>query len=525
VQAQYSTRGCRSWSNSDDGYDNYGGAGYITYNDCWAWRNGLDCPTTGNGDGFKLGPDGSKTELPGNQRTLYNCISVDNSLMGFDESMSYETSMDMALYNNISYKNLDYGFRFQKAIGTGVTTLRNNISYKDRVAYEGRSRNVYDHNSWNSGSPAISDADFVSLDMTTLARPRKSDGSLPDTDFSRLKSTSKLIDAGIMIGLPFGGNAPDLGAFETSLTGTPAPAPVVVSFLSAKVENTTPAVIGLTYSATLASTIPPLTSYSVKVNSITRTISNLAISGTSVNLTLASPVATGDVVTVAYTKPATNPLQCMAGTQAVTISDKSVTNGVQPTIVSYKSSKIEDATPSIIGVTYSATLANIIPPVSSYSVKVNSVTRTISKLAISGSSILITLASPVVYGDAVTVEYVKPTTNPVQCVAATQAVTITPKTVVNGVQPKGTVTTDPPTSANQINIYPNPVREYINISCYEPAEGQSVKIFDRSGKLRFEQALVASTINRIPVNLEKGIYIINIMSGTLKIHAQKLIVI
>jgi hypothetical protein len=198
---------------------------------------------------------------------------------------------------------------------------------------------------------------------------------------------------------------------------------------------------------------------------------------------------------------------------------------VQPTIVSYKSSKIEDATPSIIGVTYSATLANIIPPVSSYSVKVNSVTRTISKLAISGSSILITLASPVVYGDAVTVEYVKPTTNPVQCVAATQAVTITPKTVVNGVQPKGTVTTDPPTSANQINIYPNPVREYINISCSEPAEGQSVKIFDRSGKLRFEQALVASTINRIPVNLEKGIYIINIMSGTLKIHAQKLIVI
>jgi hypothetical protein len=108
-------KGCRSWSNSDDGYDNYGGAGYITYNDCWAWRNGFDTPTSGNGDGFKLGPDGSKTELPGNQRTLYNCVSIDNSLMGFDESMSYETSMDMALYNNISYRNRDYGFRFQES--------------------------------------------------------------------------------------------------------------------------------------------------------------------------------------------------------------------------------------------------------------------------------------------------------------------------------------------------------------------------------------------------------------------------
>jgi hypothetical protein len=334
--------------------------------------------------------------------------------------MSYETSMDMALYNNFSYKNLDYGFRFQKAFGTGVTTLRNNISYKDRTAYEGRPRNVYDHNSWNSGAPAISDADFVSLDMTQLARPRKSDGSLPDTDFSRLKSASKLIDAGIMIGLVYGGTAPDLGAFETLLAAAPAPA---------------------------------------------------------------------------------------------------------PTVVSYKSSKVEDATPGIIGVSYSSTLASIIPPVSSYSVKVNSVTRTISKLAISGSSVLITLATPVVYGDIVTVAYAKPTTNPLQCVAATQAVTIIPQTVLNGVQPKGTVTTDPTSSTNQISIYPNPVREYINISCSEPVDGQIVKIYDRSGRLRFEQALAASSINRVPVNLEKGIYIVNIMSGTVIKYAQKLVVI
>jgi hypothetical protein len=43
-------------------------------------------------------------------------------------------------------------------------------------------------------------------------------------------------------------------------------------------------------------------------------------------LTLASPVVYGDVVTVAYTKPASNPLQTSSGGQAVSISAQSVTN-------------------------------------------------------------------------------------------------------------------------------------------------------------------------------------------------------
>jgi hypothetical protein len=85
-----------------------------------------------------------------------------------------------------------------------------------------------DHNTWNSGAPSVSDADFVSLDMTQLARSRKVDGSLPDIDFSKLKSTSKLIDAGVNIGLAFSGNAPDLGAFETGISS----ATTVVSYVS-----------------------------------------------------------------------------------------------------------------------------------------------------------------------------------------------------------------------------------------------------------------------------------------------------
>jgi uncharacterized repeat protein (TIGR02059 family) len=336
---------------------------------------------------------------------------------------------------------------FKKAIGTGVTTLRNNISYRDRVAYEGRPRNVTDHNTWNSGAPSVSDADFVSLDMTQLARSRKSDGSLPDIDFSRLVAASKMIDAGVNIGLPFNGSAPDLGVFETGASSTTT----TVSYISSKVTNTSSGIIGVTYSATLANIVPATSCYTVRVNSVTRSVSKLTISGKDVLLTLSSPVAYGDVVTVAYTKPSTNPLQCVAATQAATISARAVTNEVKLVVVSYKSSKIDNATPAVIGVTYSSTLASIIPPVTSYSVKVNSVARTINKLAISGTNVLITLASPVAYGDIITVAYTKPATNPLQCVAGTQAISISAQAVTNGVNSNGTATYYVATNGNDNN--------------------------------------------------------------------------
>ncbi|QEF98296.1 hypothetical protein Mal15_23470 [Stieleria maiorica] len=43
--------------------------------------------------------------------------------------------------------------------------------------------------------------------------PRKPDGSLPDIGL-QLDRRSHLIDAGLDVGLPFSGKAPDLGAFE-----------------------------------------------------------------------------------------------------------------------------------------------------------------------------------------------------------------------------------------------------------------------------------------------------------------------
>jgi hypothetical protein len=84
----------------------------------------------------------------------------------------------------------------------------------------------------------------------------------------------------------------------------------------------------MTYSTTLANIVPAASAFTVQVNSVTRTVSSVSISGTKVLLTLSSPVVYGNTVTVAYTKPATNPLQTSTGAQASSISAKTVTNNV-----------------------------------------------------------------------------------------------------------------------------------------------------------------------------------------------------
>ena len=43
----------------------------------------------------------------------------------------------------------------------------------------------------------VTDDDFISLDAGQLTLSRKADGSLPDIDFLRLKSDSKLNNAGL----------------------------------------------------------------------------------------------------------------------------------------------------------------------------------------------------------------------------------------------------------------------------------------------------------------------------------------
>jgi len=97
----------------------------------------------------------------------------------------------------------------------------------------------------------------------------------------------------------------------------------------------------------------------------------------------------------------------------------------------YSGSVISEATPARLEMTYTLTLANVVPASSAFTVRVNSSSRSVSSVAVSGTKVLLTLASPVAYGDAITVAYIKPPANPLQTVAGGLAESFNAQPVVN----------------------------------------------------------------------------------------------
>jgi hypothetical protein len=215
-------RGSRAWGNADDGWDMWESTiGGVLVEDSWAFDNGKLIQqffdrdaleegdlTAGNfngdGTGYKLGQDGGPHVL---NRVLAwaNRVGIDVNGNGNGVTVNNSTA-----YNNAR------NWQFDENLSSHV--LRNNISLTGQGTTSGDTIfGAIDDafNSWNPGIGTATAADFVTL-VDTLARgPRQADGSLPIVEFLHLVATSDLIDAGIDVGLPYFGAAPDLGAFET----------------------------------------------------------------------------------------------------------------------------------------------------------------------------------------------------------------------------------------------------------------------------------------------------------------------
>jgi len=207
-------RGCRFYANADDGLDLWNNEGIVMIYSCWSWHNGYreDGVTPGgDGAGFKMGQT-STGDCSIYKRILTNNLSVSNRNFGITQNSA---TCKMLICNNILYDNKQKGIYFSASWGDLPHMIRNNISYKNLTdAAIGIMLPIVDHNSWQPDYN-VTDSDFMSLDPAQLANPRKADGSLPDIDFLHLAPGSDLIDAGINVGLPFSGQAPDIGAFET----------------------------------------------------------------------------------------------------------------------------------------------------------------------------------------------------------------------------------------------------------------------------------------------------------------------
>jgi regulation of enolase protein 1 (concanavalin A-like superfamily) len=176
---------CVAYNNSDDGIDVWMST-YSVVEHCVSYHNGYQA--SGDGNGVKAGGPVTGHAL------IRNVLSWDNKDAGF----TYNDSVGVTFQNDTAYANHGYGF----VLSNG--TAQNNLSIGNGNGNYGTwgTNNTLQNNSWQLG---IGNGGFASTDAT-------------NPDFLSLGSGSAAIDAGIDIGLPYAGSAPDLGALEYGQT-------------------------------------------------------------------------------------------------------------------------------------------------------------------------------------------------------------------------------------------------------------------------------------------------------------------
>lgn len=206
-------RGCRSWYNSDDGFDLIRAHAPVTIDHCWAFLNGYKPQSNkpaADGNGFKAGGYGMLAEVKAPDtipmHTVKHCLAYYNKNNGFYANHQLG---GIAWYNNSGYKNaINFNMVNRKSAAEIVDVngyghiLKNNLSYEPRqrdkqIANVDLDKCNISNNSFLPNSMTVTDDDFVSLDASQLMLPRKADGSLPDIDFMKLKTKSKLYKAGL----------------------------------------------------------------------------------------------------------------------------------------------------------------------------------------------------------------------------------------------------------------------------------------------------------------------------------------
>ncbi|TAK94237.1 MAG: hypothetical protein EPO07_17005 [Verrucomicrobia bacterium] len=210
-------RGCRSWENSDDGWDLYKAAYQIILEDCWTWHNGdpasFSTNQAGNAGGFKMGGDSNYA----GHHLFYRCIAFNNRYGGTSAGKAFHQNDNQAglmVFNCLSFSN-NYNYALNNDIAESH-------EMKNCVGFAGITKNAATNsstiqvsNSWNftAASLTASAADYGDLTEATAKSGRGADGSLP-ANFARLVAGSDLIDRGVDVGFPFNGARPDLGPFE-----------------------------------------------------------------------------------------------------------------------------------------------------------------------------------------------------------------------------------------------------------------------------------------------------------------------
>lgn len=226
---------CRSWDNSDDGWDLYETDYSVKLIECWAWGSGRgenfgwtnDTGSfQGNGNGIKMGGNGTGGSSEGIHEA-WNCVAFNcnktGSVKGFDQNSH---NGGEKLVNCLAF-GCGYDFMFEKS-ATNCEYYNNVCFGSIEIAGGLDSNNAMlstSDKAWKTNVVrGFGASDYVSLSEDDAKAPRGADGSLP-TKFARLKSANALVDKGLPYYLPYAnefpwlkqeiyGAARDLGPYE-----------------------------------------------------------------------------------------------------------------------------------------------------------------------------------------------------------------------------------------------------------------------------------------------------------------------
>ena len=213
---------CRAWDNSDDNYDCINSYKTTIFDKSWAFRINYKNSDIQDGNGFKVGGWGKSADAKklykdysGDNPPVHivkNCIAASNKANGFYSN--HQPGQAAVWYNNRAYNNkanfdmtegsetweLDSKGKVVDICGTREVLYFNfGHKYSAKLSTEcnmyGNEGNLFSanipdennqFNSWNFRDITLSNDDFLSLDVTELAKARGPDGSLPEVNFMKL---------------------------------------------------------------------------------------------------------------------------------------------------------------------------------------------------------------------------------------------------------------------------------------------------------------------------------------------------
>ncbi len=229
--------------------------------------------------------------------------------------------------------------------------------------------------------------------------------------------------------------------------------------------------------------LPPSSAFAVSGGHGVNSVSVDAVAKT-VTLTLSTPVANGEVVTVAYTDPTANndvnALQDLAGNDAVSLAATAVTNNTLDIIAPLFSSAAVNGSTLVLSYTDANNLDAVnLPPSGAFAVSGG---HTVSRVSVDAAAktVTLTLGTAVINGEVVTVSYTDPTSgndaNAVQDVAGNDAVSLAAAEVTNNT-PDTTAPLFSEASVNGSSL----VMTYIDVNNLDSTHTPSPSLFTVSG--------------------------------------------